>query len=273
MINNARHSYVCPNCHSALEFQTKQVVCQNCKNTFPIDEYIPDFLLTNQEDGGEKLKNRASRFDDLSKVYESSNWGGSPRIVVWLLTRKIRYKAGIGLDVACGTGVVARSMAKKINYVYGVDISMGMVQKAFDLSQKNTINNISFARCDSENLPFGDNFFDFVSCSGALHAFPNAEKALKEMQRVLKTGGVLTIMALLQKNIHSVIDPTKRELKKSSTDEEIIEFNKAHSSMENLDVKLHRFTLAELKMITKKIGFNNFKYLKLGSVLIFSVER
>ncbi|NVO10535.1 MAG: methyltransferase domain-containing protein [Bacteroidales bacterium] len=272
MKNNSQ-SFACPNCHSALEFKIEQFVCQNCKNIFPIDGNIPDLLLRNQKDGGESLINRASHFDDLSKVYGSSLWGGSPRIIVWLLTRKIRNKDGIGLDVACGTGVVARPMAKKINYVYGVDISMGMVQKADDLSKKNTINNISFARCDSENLPFGDNSFDFVSCSGALHAFPNAEKSLREMQRVLKIGGVLAIMALLEKSIPSVIDPARRELRKSSTKEETIEFNKAISSMEKLDVKLHRFTLNELKMIINKLGFKNFKHLKFGPIIIFSVER
>ena len=271
-MKNIFQSFACPHCQSDLEFHAEQFVCPNCKNIFPMDRNLPDFLLKNQEDGGETLMNRASRFDDLSKVYESS-WGGSPKIVVWLLTRKIKDRNGIGLDIACGTGQVARPLTKKMNYVYGVDISMGMVQKAFEVSQKDIINNISFARCDSENLPFKDNFFDFVSCSGALHAFPNAEKSLSEMQRVLKIGGVLSIMALLEKNIPSIIDPTKRELKKNSTKEEIVEYNKAHSSMEKLDVKIHRFTLDELKTLINKLGFKNFKHLKFGPIIIFSVKK
>jgi len=272
MINISQHSFVCPNCNDVLEFQPKQAICQNCKNVFPINSYIPDFLLSNQEKEGEKLKNRASHFDDLSKVYEST-WGGSPKIVVWLLTRKIKNRSGIGLDIACGTGQVARPLTKKMNYVFGVDISMGMVQKAFDLSQKEGSNNISFARCDSEYLPFGDNYFDFISCSGALHAFQNAEKSLREMHRVLKIDGVLAIMALLKKNVPSVIDPTRRELKKYSTKEEKMEFDQALSSMEELDVKLHRFTLSELKMIISKLRFRNFRYLKFGPVILFSVEK
>jgi hypothetical protein len=80
-------------------------------------------------------------------------------------------------------------------------------------------------------------------------------------------------MTLLEKTIPPVIDPTKRELKKSSTKEDTLEFNKAQSSMEKLDVKLHRFTLDELKTISNKLGFKNFKHLKFGLIILFSVER
>ena len=80
-------------------------------------------------------------------------------------------------------------------------------------------------------------------------------------------------MALLKKNIPSVIDPTKRELKKSSTKEESIEYNRAHSSMEKLDVKLYRFTFDELKTTINNLGFKNFKHLKFGLIILFIVEK
>jgi len=265
--------FVCPNCHENLDFDSNTFLCQNCKCIFPIDGTIADFLLTYQKDKSTTLKNRASHFDDLSKVYESSTWKGSPMIVAWFLTRKIRNRDGIGLDIACGTGVVARSIAKKINYTYGIDISMGMLQKAVVLSQKASIKNITFSRCDVENLPFEDGSFDFISCSGALHAFPDAENSLREMQRILKTDGTLAIMTLLTKNTFQIIDPTKREIKQSSTKEDVIKFNKAHDSMAKIDVKLHRFTLDELKMLINNLGFKNFKHHKFGPIIIFSVEK
>ena len=265
--------FVCPNCNGKLDLNSNSFLCRNCGGDFPVDGSIPDFLLIRQKENGETLKNRASHFDNLSKVYGSSLWGGSPKIIAWLITGKIKNKNGIGLDIACGTGQIARPMAKKMNYVYGVDISMGMVQNAEQLSKKNSIENISFARCDAENLPFNDNTFNFVSCSGALHAFPDTEKALKEMQRVLKKNGTLAIMTLLEKKVPSVIDPTKRELKKSSGKEDAIKFDKAHNSMANVDVKLHRFTLTELKLLISKLGLNNLKYIKFGPIIIFSVKK
>jgi len=250
--------------------------CKNCRSSYPINSSIADFLLVNDKTNGNTLIKQASRFDDLAEVYGTSQWGGTPKVVIWLLNRKIKNKNGIGLDIACGTGQMAIPMARKMKQVYGVDISMGMLQKAFKLSQEKDINNISFARCDSESLPFGDNSFDFVSCSGALHAFPNAENSMIEMQRVLKQGGILAVMALLQKNIPAVIDPTKRKLKKTSNKEQsdTMKFTKAQSTVENLDVKLlHRFTLDELKSLINKLGFINFKYIKLGPIIIFSVKK
>ena len=270
-MKNNNQFFVCPNCRGNLDFNSNLFVCQNCKSTFPINDAIPDFLLISNKGNGETLRKRATHFDELSKVYGSSLWGGSPGIVIWLLTRKIRNKEWIGLDISCGAGQVAKPMAKKISYVYGVDISMGMVQKAAELSKKDLINNITFARCDVENLPFGDGSFDFITCSGALHAYPDAEKALREMWRVLKTNSSLAVMALLDKKVPSFIDPVKRELKKSSSEKDREKFNKAYNSMENVDSKLHRFTLDELKNLINKIGFREFKYIKFGPIIIFSI--
>jgi ubiquinone/menaquinone biosynthesis C-methylase UbiE len=265
--------FKCPNCHEAMVVLSSHFECKNCKSSYPITSGISDFLLVNDKPNGNTLIKQASHFDDLAEVYETSQWGGTPKAVVWLINRKIKNKNGIGLDIACGTGQVAIPMARKMEQVYGVDISMGMLQKALELSQKETINNISFARCDSENLPFGDNSYDFISCSGALHAFPNAENSLREMQRVMKVGGVLTIMTLLEKKVSSSIDPTRRELKKTSSKEETVKFYKAKSSMENLNVKLHRFTLDELKILIDKLGLRNFKYIKFGPIIVFSVKK
>ena len=265
--------FTCPHCHEAMAVLSSHFECENCKSSYPITSGITDFLLVNDKTNGNTLIKRASHFDDLAEVYETSQWGGTPKVVVWLINRKIKNKNGIGLDIACGTGQVAIPMARKMKQVYGVDISMGMLQKALELSQKKTVNNISFARCDSESLPFGDNSFDYISCSGALHAFPNAENSLREMQRVMKVGGVLSIMTLLKKKVISSIDPTRRELKKTSSKEETMKFNKAKSSMENLDIKIHRFTFEELKILIDKLSLRNFKYLKFGPVIIFSVEK
>lgn len=272
-MRNEFQYFKCPNCQEAVDVLLSHIECKSCKSSYPIVSGIADFLLVNDKTSADRLIKQASRFDDLAEVYGTSQWEGTPKAVVWLLNRKIKNKNGIGLDIACGTGQVAIPMARKMKRVYGVDISMGMLQKAFELSQKKTINNISFARCDSESLPFGDNSFDFISCSGALHAFPNAENSMREMQRVLKQGGILAVMALLQKNIPSVLDPTRRKLKMTSN-KETMKFTKAQSSVESLDVKLlHRFTLDELKLLINKLGFINFKYFKFGPIIIFSVQK
>jgi ubiquinone/menaquinone biosynthesis C-methylase UbiE len=88
------------------------------------------------------------------------------------------------LDVACGTGIVARYMKEKLNAdVSGVDKNREMLAVA---AQKNE--EIQWIESDAESLPFESNVFDAVTCQFALMFFGDKIKALQEMKRVLKPG-------------------------------------------------------------------------------------
>ena len=59
-----------------------------------------------------------------------------------------------------------------------------------DIAQKRlTQPNINFIKGDVGNLPFQDNYFDIVLSMNGFHAFPDKDKAFKEIYRVLKKGG------------------------------------------------------------------------------------
>jgi len=110
--------------------------------------------------------------------------------MVKTLTGMVDAENGVGLDVACGTGIVTRSIAQTMRLVYGIDISMGMLEKATDYALEKGIRNIRFARGMAKRLPFPDGVFDGVTCSGALHGFPNTVEALSEMALVVRGGSV-----------------------------------------------------------------------------------
>ena len=79
------------------------------------------------------------------------------------------------LDVACGTGVVARLAAERVGAgggVAGLDLNPGMLAVARAVA-----------------LPFGDGAFDLVLCQQGLQFFPDRPAALREMRRVLAPGG------------------------------------------------------------------------------------
>lgn len=97
------------------------------------------------------------------------------------------------LDVATGTGKQAFAFAKKGYEVIGIDISEAMLEVA---KKKNKYRNVKFEVADATNLPFEDNSFDVSCVSFALHDMPLTirEKALKEMVRVTKTGGMFMII-------------------------------------------------------------------------------
>jgi SAM-dependent methyltransferase len=93
------------------------------------------------------------------------------------------------LDVACGTGVLAREVARSVGptgFVSGVDANPGMLAVAARTSPT-----IEWRHSGAEALPYADRFFDAVVCQFGLMFF-NQQVALREMMRVLVPGGHLT---------------------------------------------------------------------------------
>lgn len=100
------------------------------------------------------------------------------------LINRARPRAGEAvLDVACGTGVVARLAAKAGEKVTGLDLNAGMLAVARGLpSEGAPINWIEGSALD---LPFPSESFDVVLCQLGLQFFPDQSRALREMRRVL----------------------------------------------------------------------------------------
>jgi ubiquinone/menaquinone biosynthesis C-methylase UbiE len=99
------------------------------------------------------------------------------------------------LDLACGTGWAVRyaaSLANGHGQFYGVDNSSKMIEQA-EANSKNYLN-VQFCKSRVEELPFENDFFDFVISSNAFHHFSNPEKALREAKRVLKPKGKVYIL-------------------------------------------------------------------------------
>jgi SAM-dependent methyltransferase len=92
------------------------------------------------------------------------------------------------LDVACGTGVVAVTAARRGASVSGLDLSPALLERARD-NAKTAAVAIDFTEGDIEALPYPDAAFDVVlSQFGHIFA-PRPTIAVKEMLRVLKVGG------------------------------------------------------------------------------------
>lgn len=88
------------------------------------------------------------------------------------------------LDIATGPGYVAAAAARRGATVTGLDFSSEMVALA-----SSRYPDIGFREGNAEALPFADGSFDaVVICFGLLH-FPDADQALREAFRVLRSGG------------------------------------------------------------------------------------
>lgn len=92
------------------------------------------------------------------------------------------------LEIATGPGLLAKHVAYAANKMIATDYSTGMIAEA---KKGECPDNLTFEVADAANLQYGDNSFDVVLIANALHVMPEPEKALREVDRVLKDRGIL----------------------------------------------------------------------------------
>ncbi len=100
------------------------------------------------------------------------------------------------LDVACGTGIIARNMASYVGpqgKVVGLDSSPEMLATARSLSSPSGTT-IQWIEGYAQHLPFATATFDIAVCQGGLQFISDQQAALQEMYRVLKPGGRMVLM-------------------------------------------------------------------------------
>jgi ubiquinone/menaquinone biosynthesis C-methylase UbiE len=99
------------------------------------------------------------------------------------------------LDVACGTGILARVVGGKIPNIQrlvGSDLNQGMLDVARTLTAAEPYKNEWYA-ADVGSLPFDNHTFAVCFCQQGLQFFPDKEKALSEIHRVIKPNGRLVL--------------------------------------------------------------------------------
>ena len=133
----------------------------------------------------QQLEECAGYYEDLLVPALFSKWAKR-------LAKAARIDAGDRvLDVACGTGVLAREAAKRAGpagSVRGLDSNPGMLAQAKKLAPE-----IVWQQGSAESLPYGDESFDVVVSQFGLTFFSDAKGALREMYRVLAPGGRVVV--------------------------------------------------------------------------------
>ncbi len=97
-------------------------------------------------------------------------------------------KAKTVLELAAGTGMIAKNIVNAAAYIEVTDASAEMIAEA---KRDNRSAKLHFSVQDMFCLPYADGSFDAVIVSNALHIVPQPEKALREIRRVLKDDGAL----------------------------------------------------------------------------------
>jgi demethylmenaquinone methyltransferase / 2-methoxy-6-polyprenyl-1,4-benzoquinol methylase len=155
-------------------------------------------------DESEKAKKVGAVFESVAPKYDIMNdlmSGGLHRLWKRFAIEMSGVRAGSKvLDVASGSGDLALQFARKsgpTGQVWMTDINSAMLRVGRDrLLDKGVV--LPAALCDAEKLPFPDNYFDCVSVAFGLRNMTHKERALAEMQRVLRPGGRLLVLEFSQ---------------------------------------------------------------------------
>lgn len=127
----------------------------------------------------------ASAYEDLHVRALFQEWAAP-------VTDAARIRCGHRvLDVACGTGILAREVAARVGHqgsVAGLDANPGMLAVAERLAPA-----IAWRKGSAEALSYEDDFFDAVVSQFGLMFFTDRSEALREMVRVLAPGGRMAV--------------------------------------------------------------------------------
>lgn len=136
-------------------------------------------------------RNSKDNFDKQACDYENGHDGRFVKIMYNEIVRRVeKINPESILDVGCGTGNILSILRQKCDSkLYGMDISENMIKKAKMKLGKYA----EFKVGDSEFMPWKDNSFEMVVCNASFHHYPNPEKVLSEMKRVLVPKGTLII--------------------------------------------------------------------------------
>jgi ubiquinone/menaquinone biosynthesis C-methylase UbiE len=106
-------------------------------------------------------------------------------------------------DVSTGAGHTAFAFAPRVARVIAADLTAQMLDVARKSAQERGITNIEFHLVDVHALPFDENAFDLVTNRIALHHYTDARKAIAEMARVCKRGGITAL-------VDNIVPPDKQ---------------------------------------------------------------
>ncbi|MDE6090608.1 MAG: bifunctional demethylmenaquinone methyltransferase/2-methoxy-6-polyprenyl-1,4-benzoquinol methylase UbiE [Duncaniella sp.] len=155
------------------------------------------------DDSRHKSEQVREMFDAIAPAYDFMN-----RAMTFGIDRLWRRKAvrlmrdiphAEVLDIATGTGDLAILMAERLggSHITGVDLSEGMVEIGCrKVADRGLSDRVTLTTGDCLCLPFADNSFDCITCAYGVRNFEDLAAGYREMQRVLRPGGLLVVLEL-----------------------------------------------------------------------------
>ena len=137
----------------------------------------------------------AQRYDFLNHLLSGNTDKRWRRLVAQKLEHELSRDGARVLDVACGTGDLALTLAGSSSaHVVGTDFCRPMLEIAKRKATSTGSSVVPFVEGDALNLPFNNSSFDAVTIAFGLRNLANVEDGLRELLRVLKPNGRAAIL-------------------------------------------------------------------------------
>ena len=179
----------CPTCNGPLDPADGALVCATCQARFPIRDGVPRFS-DGVKDQDERLKAEWEAQSNAGPHYANPviimNRWEEEQVMPHILSQ-LDDVTGPVLDAGCGVGHLGQSLER----LGRRDISLIGTDFQGELLARVTVGYAGLAEADVHHLPFKSGAFSAVLTSNALHHFPDPYRAMVEIARVLKPGGVL----------------------------------------------------------------------------------
>ncbi|MGW4065079.1 class I SAM-dependent methyltransferase [Amycolatopsis sp. NPDC004747] len=194
----------CPNCSSKLTFEAS-VRCDGCSTTYPLSGGIADFTVAaGSAHSDDDVLQGAAAMEGIGTWYEAvlrpaflrvmgTNWGGdvSPADEDDYIRQELAGAEGPVLDLAAGAGRWTEIVAEAVGTerLIALDVLAPMLA-----GMRTRLPSVPAVLASALNLPFEDASLGAVNCWNALQAIPDPGKAVAEIGRVLRPGGVFTLL-------------------------------------------------------------------------------
>jgi len=163
--------------------------------------------------------------------------------------RRFAGKQDRVLDIGCGTGLAAFMLSKEAGSVTSVDISPIFIKIA---KEKRQAPNLEFKCADILSLPFPDGSFDIVSSFLMLEHIYDVPRALSEMVRVAKPGGLVIV---LSPNLLSPFNEIYNLIDAFSLKENRRRWQKRHNPLKSAYLAIYNTVLLLSKKLSREVNF------------------
>lgn len=145
-----------------------------------------------------RLSRSRSYFEAVAGDWERIRRSYFDDRVASLAIEKLLPRNLVLADVGCGTGSLTFELARFARKVIGVDLSQEMLWRARELAQEKKLTNVDLRFGDALKLPIATHSVDAAFCVMVLHFLPAPQKAIAELCRIVRWGGLIVLVDLVQ---------------------------------------------------------------------------